>query len=188
MGGWFDEGRAQDLRIFPVGGQTFEGVPFRVIDPAANNGAACVVLNTAGNGRYPKGDRPNEVSMPVNRKLTRLVFLVAGAWAIEGDVAAELVVKFAGGEGLFEADTIPLKVGVNLADWFIRGGAVLPRAKLAWSGVDERIPNPIGVWMFEWTNPQPQAEIRTLVFRTGNARTIPALIAVTGESVPAKKQ
>jgi beta-galactosidase len=184
VGGWFDEGEAQDLRRFPVGRQTFEGIPFKIIDPKINNGRSCIVLHTKGNKRYPKGDRPEQVTIPVNAKLKRMIFVVASAWTDDrtrGKTVAEIVVKFAGGECLYETETIPIKPGFNIADWFIRAGGVLRGAKLAWSTRDPRITVKIGVWMFEWENRQPQAEIQSITFKTGHLLAIPALIAVTGE-------
>jgi len=184
QGGWFDEGEAQDLRLFPVGMQTFEGVPFKIIDPKTNGGKSCIVLNTTGNKRYPKGDRPEQVIIPVGAKLKRMIFLVDGAWIddrTKGKTIAEIVIKFAGGECLYETETIPIKPGLNIHDWFIRAGGVLPAGKLAWSVQDPRIPVKIGVWMFEWQNRQPQAEIQSITFKTGHLLAIPAMIAATGE-------
>ncbi len=190
VGGWFDEGEAQDLRLFPVGMQTFEGIPFKIIDPKNNNGKSCIVLHTKGNKRYLKGDRPEQVTIPVNKKLKRMIFVVASAWTDErtrGKTIAEIIFKFAGGECLYETETIPIQPGFNISDWFIRAGGVLRGGKLAWSTQDPRIPNKIGVWMFEWKNRQPQAEVQSITFKTGHLLAIPALIAITGEKVETGK-
>jgi beta-galactosidase len=184
--GLFDQGPQEGLDDLPVGRQTFHGVPFDIIDPAGNDGKSCVVLHTNGNGRFQRGDRPEEVVIPVHRKLKRLVFLVTSAWTDSDDKpAAEFIITFAGGQCLFEREAVPLKGNVNLGNWWITEG-LLPGAKLAWSSKVARQPCPIGVWMFEWTNRQPQAEIAEIRFRTGHTRTIPALIAITGESAETK--
>ena len=181
-GGWFDEGKAQDLRLLPTGDQTFEGVSFRIIDPNANDGRGCVVLHSEGNVRYPKGNRPEAVELAVGQKVSRMVFLVAGAWTGEdGSTAAELEFHFEGGQCLYETETFALKAGVNFGNWWIGDGS-MPGARLAWSVRDPRVDNKIGLWMVEWTNRQPQAQVRSVTFRSGHTMAIPALVAATGEA------
>jgi beta-galactosidase len=184
--GLFDQKPQEGLDDLPLGRQTFHGVPFEILDPDKNDGKSCVVLHTEGNGRFPRDGRPDEVTIPVHRKLKRIVFLVTSSWTDSDEKpAAEFVITFAGGHCLFERESVPLKGNVNVGNWWITEG-LLPGAKLAWSSRVLRQPCPIGVWMFEWTNRQPQAEVAEIHFRTGHTRTIPALIAVTGESTDEK--
>ncbi|MBR0459903.1 MAG: hypothetical protein IJJ26_11755, partial [Victivallales bacterium] len=49
-GGWTDQGPANDLRMFPVGSQTFCNTTFDIVDPKKNAGKSCIVL---GNSRKP---------------------------------------------------------------------------------------------------------------------------------------
>jgi beta-galactosidase len=180
-GGWFDEGKNQDLKDFPVGRQEFKGVTFDIIDPSKNHEKSCIVLNTEGNKRYPVGNRKDQVEIIVNSKVKRLVFLVASAWCTEeGPPMAEFIVKFQGGECLDETVKIDLTPGVNISDWFIKGGN-LPGAKLAWTTFDRRVMSKVGVWMFQWENSQPQANIAKIIFKSKHTKAIPALIAITGE-------
>ncbi|MBN1553223.1 MAG: hypothetical protein JXA11_00645, partial [Phycisphaerae bacterium] len=182
-GGWFDEGANQDLRLLPVGKRTFAGVPFDIIDPNTNTGRSCVVLHTNQNGRYAKGNRPEQVEIPVGRHVKRLVFLVAGAWIPpppDRSAIGEIVVKFGGGKCLYAVEVIPLRCNINIGNWWLPGEP-LPGAQIGWSARDPRIPNTIGLWMFEWTNRQEESEIEKLIFRTRHRRGIPALVAITGE-------
>lgn len=43
-GGWTDQGPNNDLRMFPVGRQTFRRIPFDIVNPAENGGKGCIVL------------------------------------------------------------------------------------------------------------------------------------------------
>ncbi len=182
-GGWFDEGDTEVMKHFPVGLHTLEGIPFSIIDPDKNHGKSCIVLHTKGNGRFPQGDRPESVEIPVRHNVRRLVFLVASAWTEEGqNPAATLVLHFSGGKCLYETEEISLKSNVNLGNWWLsQGTGILPGAKVAWTYRDAKMSSPVGVWMFEWKNRQPQAELRSIVFKTNHTQTIPALIAITGE-------
>ncbi|NLX06644.1 MAG: hypothetical protein GXY33_16020, partial [Phycisphaerae bacterium] len=148
----------------------------------ANDGRGCVVLHSEGNVRYPKGNRPEAVELAVGQKVSRMVFLVAGAWTGEdGSTAAELEFHFEGGQCLYETETFALKAGVNFGNWWIGDGS-MPGARLAWSVRDPRVDNKIGLWMVEWTNRQPQAQVRSVTFRSGHTMAIPALVAATGEA------
>ncbi len=181
VGGWFDEGASQDMRFLPTGRQTFESVPFDIIDPARNRGKSCIVLNTRGNRWYPKGDRPDEVTIPVGKTLKRMVFLVSSSWlATDTSTAAEIVFHFSGGQCAYETETVPVRANVNIGNWWI-GEGLLPEAKVAWSYADPRIGKKVGLYMFEWKNRQPKALIREIVIKTGNTATVPAIVAITGE-------
>lgn len=184
IGGWFDEGATQNLKLFPVGKQDFKGVSFDIINPSKNHQKSCIVLNSNGNKRYPMGNRKDQVEINVGRKAKRLVFLVAAAWCPkQGVPIAEFYIKYKGGTCFNEIEKIELTPGINISDWFIRGGALLPKAKLAWSIFDRSVMSKIGVWMFQWDNPQLQGQIEKIIFKTKHKKAIPALIAITGESI-----
>ncbi len=102
----------------PVGDQVVAGVPFRIIDPAKNQGRGLVVLHSP---RAP-ADRqwPREVAIPVNAKCKRMFFLgnVHG-WGSddqgtgEWGAVAEYVICYADGT----EQTVPLITGRTAEDW-----------------------------------------------------------------------
>lgn len=71
-GGWTDQGPALDLRKFPVGDKVFGTVPFRLLAGEK----AVIVLK--GNGKAG-ADLPQDVTIPLNRKIEALYILHASA-------------------------------------------------------------------------------------------------------------
>ena len=99
-----------------TGQQVIGGVPFKVLDPAGNNGHGLVVLNGAG----ATAPFPREVSIPVGERGLRLFFLgnVHG-WSSDdegtGDAGAvaEYVIHYADGQ----TQTVPLITHRTVDDW-----------------------------------------------------------------------
>ena len=101
-----------------VGEQTIGGVPFRVIDPAANDGRGLVVLHSP----HAPANRqwPHEVEIPVGEQGRRVFFLgnVHG-WSSqdqgtgEWGAVAEYVIHYVDGE----TQTVPLITGRTIDEW-----------------------------------------------------------------------
>jgi len=156
----------------PLGVQTVGGVPFRIIDPAANGGRGFVVLHSP---QAPKTRKwPTEVEIPVKEKGKRLFFLgnVHG-WA-SGDpgtgpwgAVAEYVIHYTDGQ----TQTVPLVTGRTADEW-----ALPPEATEAFVGLrgDPWHLNVLGVSL------RP-ASIEKIVFRDLGTPAAPVLAAVTLE-------
>ncbi len=71
-GGWTDQGPDLDLRKLPTGEQAYGGVPFKIL----SGDKAVIVLK--GNSKAG-ADLPQEVSLPVGRKMEALYLLHASA-------------------------------------------------------------------------------------------------------------
>lgn len=148
------------------------GIPFRIIDPAENEGHGLVVLDSP---RAPKNRRwPREVSLPVGEQGKRLFFLgnVHG-WA-SGDAGtgawggvAEYVIHYADGQ----TQCVPLITGRTADDW-----AVLPEADEVYVGLqgDPWHLNVLGVAL------RP-VRVERIVFRDLGTPAAPVLAAVTLE-------
>ena len=101
-----------------TGEQSVGGVPFRLIDPKANQGRGLVVLHSP---RAPQNVQwPREVTVPVGRQGKRLFFLGnvhgwhrADAGAGDWGAVAEYVVHYADGK----TQTVPLITGRTADDW-----------------------------------------------------------------------
>ena len=102
----------------PVGISTVGGVPFRIVDPAANHGRRLVVLHSPS---APSGRSwPKAVEISVNRQGQYLFFLGnvhgwgandagAGPWG----AVAEYEIRYADGR----TQTVPLITGRTIDDW-----------------------------------------------------------------------
>jgi hypothetical protein len=93
-----------------TGIQEAGGVPFRILDPAQNNGRGLIVLE----GASASSKFPREVEIPVGQQGKRLYFLgnVHG-WKSTGENVAEYVIHYADGQ----TQTVPLITGRTADDW-----------------------------------------------------------------------
>ncbi len=155
-----------------TGVRTVGGVPFRIIDPSANNGRGLVVLHSPN---APKNRKwPSEVEIPVGEKGKRLFFLgnVHG-WASHDPgtgpwgAVAEYVIHYADGK----TQTAPLITGRTADEW-----ALPPEASEVFAGLKGQ-PwhlNVLGVKL----RPTP---VKKIIFRDLGTPAAPVLAGVTLE-------
>ncbi len=182
-GGWSDEGPQNDMRDFPTGRQTWYGVPFDIIKPAANNGKAIIVLR----GSSVTPGLPQSVSgILIERKVRVLYFLHAAAWGRAGTIG-RYVVHYADGSRL----AIPVTIPVNCHNWWngYHDGKKGARASVP----EVSRPVPIRVtntntgkpaWryvrIFEWQNPKMGVPVTSVDVVSDNGPQTPILIAISG--------
>ncbi|MBN1490131.1 MAG: hypothetical protein JXA69_09455 [Phycisphaerae bacterium] len=156
----------------PVGQRVMCGVPFQVIDPAANQGRGFVVLHS------PKAPAeaalPTEVEIPVGKKGKRLFLLgnVSGwggadSGAGEWGAVAEYVIHYADGQH----QVVPLITGQTIEDWT---GKPTAADVFCGSRGDLWHLNVLGVEL------RP-AVIDKIVFRDLDTPAAPVLVAITLE-------
>lgn len=155
---WTDEGD-NDMRNLPTGARRFGAIRFKVIDPEINHGKSIVHLRAG-----------ESVEIPVRSSARSLYFLhAAHGNARAGDTAAVITVCYADGE----EREIDIRLHKEIGRWWnpmetvIRHhGAPLDRdvARVAWRG-DNPAWKDVGVYMFGWNNPRPDAPIRSLNVR-----------------------
>jgi len=184
-GGWSDEGKGNDMRGMELmtGRKIFGNVPFQIINPYDNKGTSCIVTRFSRFSDWPIKDFPKDVNIKIGRKLEKLYFLHAVAWAGgQKEIIANYKVNYQDGTTI----DIPVKVGTNIADWWynpqtssFKISKALPIKVI--TGYDLELVRYI--FAFGWNNPYPEKEINSLDFISeGNA--IPILIAVTGVKTP----
>lgn len=171
QGGWTDQGALADMSALGTGRKEYEGVPFLILAPKS-----VVVLDSPVR---PQSQLPKQVTIAVGSRADVLYFLHSGAWVSEGDGQFTYVIKYADGS----QEQIEMVGGKNLADWSLGRRASFPRlegqrASIATTVGTTMFPE-VNVYMLEWLNPQPQAEIESIDFL--NAGTgVPLLLAITG--------
>jgi len=176
-GGWVDDGPAGDMRVMPLGKQTFLDVPFDVIDPAKNNGKSCIVLGGRHKTWFP--ERVNDIR--IGRKATYMYFLISPTWAPDkvGTGIGRIVFHYeAGGAGAATGVTIPLVVGRNVLDWTNLANT-LPEAAIAFTRKHPGRPEPVGALVIPWENPIPEERIESVSI-ISNGKAVPVLLAITG--------
>jgi hypothetical protein len=155
-----------------TGDQTVQGIPFRIVDPAENDGRSFVVLHS------PRGpanfEWPTEVKIEVCNQGTRLFFLGnvhgwsshdpgTGSWG----AVAEYEIVYADGE----KQVVPLVTGRTIDEW-----AAAPEADEVQVGLrgEPWHLNILGVELRE-------VEVKEIIFRDLGTQAAPVLVAITLE-------
>ncbi len=156
--GWTGEGE-NDLHNFPVGKQTFNGIPFDIVNPVKNNRKACLILSS---------EKPykRKVQLMVNQKAKSIYILqamskgdIAGALKLhysDGSTYTKYMKKFGGKHGAGE-----------IRDWWYpsvpepRKG--IPHLKIAWKGKN-KFSKKIGICNYGMENPHPDKKIQKMEF------------------------
>lgn len=139
-----------DLSAFPVGNQTFEGIPFTLLDPASNGRKACLILS--GEKGYVK-----QAAIPVNKKAAAIYF-----------VSASSKVIMPGYIRLSYSDktdwTTPVDTELSGNWWNPEVKKTnSPKTKVAWRGANAKNKN-VGVYVSGINNPYPDKTIVSISF------------------------
>ncbi len=171
-GGWTDEGE-NDMRSLPTGEWMINKVPFRILDPEKNAGKSCIVLK---GGIQADAPFPEQVSIPVSKRLSKLHFLHTVTWGEKNRAAFRYVIHYTDG---FKEE-VPVVNQQNIADWWLP--ADLPNAKLGWEGPNS-VREKTRLWHAEHEITHPngaQATIDRIEIITEGRRSIPVIVAITG--------
>ena len=149
--GWTGQGPNNDLSMLPPGPLTAAGVTFQVIDPAKNEGRACLAFGKDGQ------DLPHDpvvIPVPGHPVLANLYLLHASAWTPKAPEAlGTIVAHYADGS----ESRAEVQSGRDVGDWWTR--ASLPNAILGWSG--ENKSSGIGLYVSRFPlNAKPLESIR----------------------------
>lgn len=107
VGGWSDQGPDNDAAGFDFRKARYANVPFRVIDPAENNGKSVLVF---GSVNFPNG--LERARIPVSGKDMKMLYLLHTAcWAPETGEAGMVTLKGENGE-----QKIPVRFRQELCD------------------------------------------------------------------------
>jgi len=171
VGGWTDQG-SNDMRFIPKGYQFFRNVPFYISDKLAVVGNApepgCIILGSKNSPAFMMETKP----MAVNAPAAYLYFLQAAAWSGENIHCADYIVKYTDGT----TASIPMRTGIDLGEWWEPKDT--PKAVVAWRGRNPAKDN-VGFYLHEWTNPNPDKKIESIVFRSTNSTAVPILLGIT---------
>ena len=170
-GGWTDQGDT-DMRDMKVGRQVYLGVPFDVIDPAANRGKAVLTLKSK---KFTPG--PKAATAKVGAKARSVYFLHASAWT--GGHMATYVVRYDDGA----TEEIPIRAKQEITDWWGAGHGEKYRVAFLMPNLKT---DAVGLVIFPWDNPHPGKAIRSIEFRSENANGIVLVAAVTLSDKPAR--
>jgi len=166
--GWTGEGE-NDLARMPTGRQTFEDIPFDVIDPASNGRRACIGISS-------REGYAAECALPIGRKAASVYFLHTAAG---GGLVGSFEIHYADGEKLTEY----VLTGRHLNGWWLPKAPSHDRkasatCKVAWWGPNAVFPN-VGNYVYGYDNPRPDAEIEKIVLRAPDNGKFWAILGLT---------
>jgi WD40 repeat protein len=174
---WHTEG--SPLSSLGTGIQKLAGVDFDVW------GLIQVGANASNGMAYPK-----QISgITVARQSDQLHFLHAAIHAGSATNGAQIgsyVIHYADGQ----LREIPIRAGIELADWWTHSRETNTQFTVAWTGTNEKsaqYQKSIRLFKTTWKNPRPDVEIASIDFLSrrnaspGRAAAAPFLVAITAE-------
>ncbi|MBN8525430.1 MAG: hypothetical protein J0M02_08850 [Planctomycetes bacterium] len=175
QGGWTDQG-VNDLRHVRSGRQTLRGIPFDILDQAANGGRSAVMLWSSGMDHLAKSVGP----IAVGGTADSLIFLHAAAWAGKtGDVAARYRIVYADGS----AAEVPVVIGEHIRDWWSNQEVTDANAAMLLQAKSEAsMSGQVGIYAYRWVNPKPQAAIASVTLESAGGQVRTGVLAITAVS------
>jgi hypothetical protein len=170
QGGWTDQGPNNDLNSFKTGIKTLKNIPFDIINPAQNNGKACLVLRNKYKTYFPV----ESSSISIDRKVQAFYLLMGCAWSGQyGKNIAHFIVRYKNSSFYSE---IPVAYGKHVGGWW--NPRPVSVGEIAWKASNGS--SDIGVYSFGWVNPYPEQEVRDIQLVSAGQGGMPILLAVTG--------
>jgi serine/threonine protein kinase/WD40 repeat protein len=170
---WHPGEGSSDLSELPYGVQALDGVRFDIRG-----------LIQCGSQRRSGEPYPRQVTgIPVGLAAQRVHFLHATLMGFDLPPAFRIgsyVVRYADGE----TREIPIRLGVEVADWWTQEGEDRSQLQVAWTGqsaASRTAGRTIRLFRTTWENPRPDAVIESLGLIATHFHTCPFLVAVTAE-------
>ena len=165
-GGWSDQG-ANDMREFPYRGTTeFLNIPFDIISPESNNGAAVLAVQ----GQKDAGVK-NRYEIAVGRTAAGLYFLHSSPWA-SGSYIGRYTLRYTDGTSAY----LNIFDSVHISDCY--GKSSSDAFRPIWTGKNEVL-NQLSLYLFAMSNPHPDKEIESLVVETDGNGPYIMIVAIT---------
>ena len=139
----------KDLRNIPVGRQSFKGVPFKILDSGDDEQDACIQLDLVNDTE----------TVRVNARYAKLFFLHTAlkTEAETGVPAYSFTIRYVDGK----EETLTIKNGMHVSPQPHLDN--LPNSYLTWREKSGKLAS-VGVYLTEWVNPWPAAEIKSIDF------------------------
>jgi hypothetical protein len=170
--GFTDQGPNKDLRSFPTGAITLQGIPFRV----AEKGETGLAISVSS--------KRKSMDIPIGKPFSKLIFLHTCEFdpslSPDLDLLAEYEINYQDGTQV----KIPLLHDRNIIAWspaLTRLDAKNTALWNAWNGFT-RSGGSIAIYADEWKNPNPGKGIESITLRaTSSSPAQVFLLGITGE-------
>jgi hypothetical protein len=166
--GFTGEG-SNDLSRFPVGKQEFDGIPFKLIDPANNGRKACLIISQEK--EYVK---EAEVKINASPASIYVVHTASG-----GRHMGEIVLSYEDGSTHKEF----ISHGANISGWWYPSETNTKNIRLAKSVSNERSLS-VGAFLFGFNNPHTDKNIKKISFVGAEAPGKWIILGITTSDYP----
>ncbi|MEK6647137.1 MAG: beta-galactosidase trimerization domain-containing protein [Candidatus Firestonebacteria bacterium] len=176
-GGWTDQGWQNSLEEVEYGIQTFLNVPFDIIRPDFNRDTSCIVMKSVS---MKEGGIEKVIGIPINMQAKRLFFLHASAWTGEGRKNSHKYVINYSDKTKIEQDIYSDREhpeNAQISDWWSPKD-LNDKVRVGWKNSKDR-----GLYIYEWTNPNPEKAIETIDIISYGGELVPIIVAITGEKL-----
>lgn len=164
---WMNSAReGDDFRNLPTGRREFAGIPFNVIDPAANSRKAVVAVSR-------QNGFPSEKEIVVNSKAGSIYLLHTSSKPTSENVASAISFHYADGTSVIRY----ILMGKQLAYWWF-SQLKTDYSGIAWYG-ENNVSKGIGLSWCAIDNPYPKKTISKIMVHAAQDQTIYTLFALT---------
>jgi hypothetical protein len=163
-----------NLQTLPKGVQTFANVKWDVRGIVQLAGTSLLGASTLSAEQKAKQYPQSVKGIAVRLKAEKIHFLEASSWGANNlQKVGEYVVHFANGD----KQSIPLRYGEALIDWWASATAKPTNAEIAWHGAHAK--SEISLFKYTWVNPSPQITIDSIDYVSAMSSASPFMIALT---------
>ncbi|MFA6103989.1 MAG: hypothetical protein WC721_17505 [Victivallaceae bacterium] len=157
-GGWSDQGPDNDMRTFDIARKDYEGIPFKIIDPATNGGRAVISFDSE---HLRNGLKRAVVDLSqVMPAASYLYLLHTSCWNQEpnGTPVGSISVTFDDGSTIAKE----VKTGVDLMDWWAAGDLANAKVVVRKGGASANV----GVFLSKFELSKTPRRIKSIEFNS----------------------
>ncbi|HEY8965045.1 MAG TPA: hypothetical protein VIM58_01295, partial [Candidatus Methylacidiphilales bacterium] len=159
QGGWADQGPDNDFAGFDFAKKEFGGVPFRIVDPAANGGKAILTFRgSALSGKIDLAEARLKPSAPVSARCLYVLHTLCYASSSPDAPVGTIVVTLKGGA----TKEFPVLTKRDVADWW--HPPALPNGAAVYTKNNGNAT--VGVYLSEFRIAETPQEVDSVTFRT----------------------
>lgn len=178
-GGWTDQGPQNDMRGMPTGKRAFHQVVFDIVDPAANAGAACLVLHSEA---YAPNCPKATAEIPFGGKASALFFLHTASWYGSKTHGGKPVIRYIVTYEDGKTANVEALGDRHIRDWWTPGDTEEAKGVsllLVSETEPDAVPRRRGLQVQEWANPRPDQPIRSVRVESAESGAIPIVLGIS---------
>ena len=168
-GGWSDQGPDNDARSFDFTAERYANVPFKVMDPARNNGKSALVFRS---GNFQNGLADAEVNLDAQGAQGRYLYLLHTLTYGSNDLVGTIELTGTNGKN----QTVEVKGGRDVNDWWMAKPAENAHPASIWTNASGGI---VGVFASVFPLDTELGELRSIRFRPGSDTSVWIVLAAT---------